>query len=297
MTSSLSFAAEGDSIDSGVVKTVIPDVTVLETVTPEVGVKSAVTPQVEGIHEAVTSIVTPEAGSIQPAVTGTVTPGAGIVGIGSPVSPVPTASIPAASAAVSSAVSHGNLIVQLQGGIAPPMSDNAATEYDLGYGGEILVGYTCSPQLTLGVEGGYFSLDTNSYTIFTPLVSGTRKDPPMTHIPVELTGQYYINTVDATARPYVLLGLGLSFDSVIGPYSVTSNGISTSYPMLNESWTNLVVDPGLGISFAALDNISLFVQARVAMNFMLSKTSAATQGTDNIMVLAPFQAGLNYSFH
>ncbi len=220
---------------------------------------------------------------------------------------VMTASISFAAEASTASTnsSKGNVVLQLEGGIALPISSDMSNYFDMGFGGEIMVGYAVSPEFTLGVEGGYTAMNYSltkimtQYLGFPPPAGLTATIPPLNHIPVELVGQYNINTGDGSVKPYFLLGVGLAMDSIGGTVTATYQGHSGTYTIPNESWTNLEVDPGFGVAFKAGDSMNIFVQGKLAMDFAPNVASGSTKPettNDSPIMLLPIQAGINFSF-
>ncbi len=208
--------------------------------------------------------------------------------------PVPTAatvaSTPVAAASskpsspMPSGSDNGKIVIQIQGGLTIPASSGLADNTSAGPAIEGLIGYAFSKDFTLGLECGVDEWSTPASNKVWGGVGG------LNHVPVELVGQYNINT-GSVVTPFVLLGAGVAFDySLDNPFSN------------DESWINFELDPGLGVAFNVAKDFNLFVQGKVALDFaptsgltgeLIHGPNSAT--SDSPILSIPVQLGVNLS--
>ena len=212
------------------------------------------------------------------------------------------ASVSFAADAASSSSSTGQWVVQLQGGLGIPTSSQAATIFDLGFNVEALVGYAFSKDFTLGVESGIDSLPFNIQKYIDQAEQGLgvtgvtgSTTVALTHIPLELVGQYNIQA-GGSVTPYILLGVGVAFDSYGGTTTESYQGVSVTQTYPNQSWTNFELDPGVGVAFNVAKEFNIFVQGKVDMDFGPT-TGANGESTDSPIMTIPVQIGANLSLN
>jgi outer membrane protein W len=201
------------------------------------------------------------------------------------------------AAGAASSSSSGNWFVQVEGGLGIPISSQAATVFSPGFSGEAQVGYAFSKDFSLSVESGFDSLPFNTTTAQKNAgISGATftSVPSLTHIPLELVGQYNIST-GGSVTPYVLVGVGVCFDSAGGTLSGSYQGTSFSQATTSQSYTNFELDPGIGVSFEIAKQFNIFVQGKLDMDFGAT-TGANAESTDNPIMIIPVEVGLNLSF-
>jgi len=222
--------------------------------------------------------------------------------------------------------SNGKWFMQIQGGISLPINTGSSFGssivsynfdfYSLGCGGEVQVGYALSKDFSLSLEGGYESYplttsETSLLGFFNILLASnglSAISANLNHIPLELVAQYNIST-GGPVTPYILLGAGVAFDSI--SYSNVPAEAATLFSNITN--TNFELDPGLGLAFAASDNVNIFIQGKLAMDFApntpdnvnmrpgtaetfgLNIESGFTKGVCPIMII-PIQAGVNFAF-
>lgn len=166
-------------------------------------------------------------------------------------------------------------IEQVDGGAVFPASKANAAGFGAGIGGDILVGYRFDRNFSLSGDIGYYDCDqkdsgaATGEWLYTPLMAVAR-----------------FNFGPGWMRPYVLLGMGLAFNT----YSITPaySGIKTS-----QQATDLLVSPGAGFLFVVANNMALYVQGRVDISF----TPAGAPGnpfTDSPSLFIPVKAGLSF---
>jgi opacity protein-like surface antigen len=184
-----------------------------------------------------------------------------------------------ASLAFAADADPGQWLLQVEGGVGIPISSQAASQLSVGFSGEGQVGYAFSREFSLSVESGFDSLPIQS----SKLPSGVSGS--ITHIPLEAVGQYNINT-GGGVWPYIVVGVGVAFDSLgYSGYTVPS-GVTTS-------WTNFELDPGIGVAFDLTKDINVFVQGKLAMDFETT-SGTGTELTDSPLINIPVQAGFNF---
>lgn len=153
------------------------------------------------------------------------------------------------------------------GGLALPLSTNASKALNLGFGGDLSVGYRFDHTFTLAVASGYYQYDLSK------LGSGISGN--FSYVP--LLGVVRLNLTHEAIRPYVFLGLGVAINS----YSTTST-----------SQTDFMAAPGAGVLFKVADSAALFLQARVDMDF--TPNNGLGGAADSPTIFVPIQAGIGF---
>jgi hypothetical protein len=204
---------------------------------------------------------------------------------------------------VGNSVSKGprNLVIQIDGGLFVPASSQAASQLTPGYAFGGMVGYALTPHFTLGLEGGSDELNYNTSVILA--AAGVANNsaynltmPTFGHVPVEVFGQYSFG--ESIVKPYVFLGCGIAFDSVNGKEILTENGLPIYSQTINNSWTNLEIDPGAGMEIAVDQHENIFLQAKLDMDFGPTANSGSTMAetTDSPIIVVPLEIGFNSTF-
>jgi hypothetical protein len=174
----------------------------------------------------------------------------------------------AAGTPAAGASDNGQVVVQVQGGVAIPASNGLSAFSNSGPAFEGLVGYTLSQGFVLGLEGGYDQWNNE------------HGNGGVNHIPVELVGKLNLITNGLTT-PYVQLGVGVAFD------------YSTNF-IPNE--TNFELDPAIGESFTLAKDFNLFVQGTLDMDFAPTaetKMFSSKVAADSLILAIPVQLGLS----
>jgi len=165
----------------------------------------------------------------------------------------------------------GKFIVQIQGGPDFPISSGFASNFNMGEGAECLIGYGVNDNITLGLLSGYHSYNYQyNYPGFTYSVGV---------MPIEAVGQFYMG-IDRI-KPYLLLGAGACSDT----YSITSAHSSAI------TYTDLLIDPGIGLAVAVSENFNFFIQAKLTMDFT---SNGFFQ--ENLALYLPVQMGCDLLF-
>jgi hypothetical protein len=160
------------------------------------------------------------------------------------------------------------------GGLALPLSANAAQAFALGFGGDLSVGYRLDRTFTLAVASGYYQYDLSKPDV------GTNGN--FSYVP--LLGVVRINLTHEAVRPYLFLAAGIALNS----YSVTPGGQASKY---SSNQTDFLAAPGLGVLFKVSDSAALFLQGRVDVDF----TPVSGLGTtDSPTIFIPVQAGIGF---
>jgi hypothetical protein len=158
----------------------------------------------------------------------------------------------------------GKFIVQIQGGTDFPLYSNVpSATCDLI--GECLIGYSVDENITLGLSSGYHNYN---YDTGTSINNGTGVDNKYFYndVPLETVVQYNIGR--NKLRPYFLLGLGVCFDTFSFTQSITSSNNVEVYQSPSSTKIDLLIEPGLGLSYELLDHFNLFVQTKLTMDFL-----------------------------
>jgi hypothetical protein len=204
---------------------------------------------------------------------------------------------------VPNSVSKGprNLVIQIEGGLFVPASSQAASQLTPGYALGGMVGFAFTPHFTLGLEVGSDELNYNTSVILA--AAGVANNPAYNltmptfgHVPVEVFGQYSFG--ESIVKPYVFLGCGIAFDSVNGKEVLTENGLPIYSQTINNSWTNLEIDPGAGVEFKVDKYENIFLQAKLDMDFGPTANSSSTMAetTDSPIIIVPLEIGFNSTF-
>jgi opacity protein-like surface antigen len=173
----------------------------------------------------------------------------------------------------------GKFLIQVEGGIAIPVSSQAASVLSAGFSGEGQVGYAFSRDFSLSLESGFDSLPFQSSKLATGVTAS------ITHVPLEAVGQYNIKA-GGGVWPYILVGVGVAFDS----YSVSGITLPAG---TTTSWTNFELDPGIGVAVDLTKDINIFVQGKLAMDFETT-TGTKAEFTDSPLITIPVQIGVNF---
>lgn len=155
------------------------------------------------------------------------------------------------------------------GSLSLPFSTNASKGLNLGFGGDLSIGYRLDHTFTLAIASGYYQYDLSKEP------TGTNRE--FSYVP--LLGVVRINLTHENIRPYLFLGLGVAINS----YS------NITYA---NNQTDFMAAPGLGILFKVGDSAALFLQGRVDMDF--TPVNGPTGTTDNPTIFIPIQAGIGF---
>jgi hypothetical protein len=180
-----------------------------------------------------------------------------------------------------------HFMFQIDGGIAPGVSDSAVTAFSSGFGFDARIAYVFDETFSLGLETGFYDLTyTAAYLSGGGVPSGATAN--MSHIPLLLTMQFNLGDSGGPIQPYLLLAGGLALDSNNVQGAALQSGPT--------SWTNLEFDPGIGVAFALDKNTNLFIQGKCVMDFDDNSNSDGNgQFADTPIILVPVQVGLNFS--
>jgi hypothetical protein len=160
------------------------------------------------------------------------------------------------------------------GSLALPSSTDAAQAFNLGFGGDLSVGYRLDRTFTLAVASGYYQYDLSKPNV--------GENGNFSYVP--LLGVVRINLTHEPVRPYLFLGLGVAINS----YSVTPGGQSSKY---TSNQTDFLAAPGVGVLFKVSDSAALFLQGRIDVDFTPAN---GLGGTDSPTIFIPLQAGIGF---
>ena len=166
-------------------------------------------------------------------------------------------------------------IEQVDGGIVFPLSAAAAQGFNAGYGGDILIGYRFTRSFSLAADLGYYDCDQK--------VSGADSGEWL-YVPLMAVARFNIG--DGWMRPYAILGAGIA----VNTYSLTPaySGIKVS-----NRETDLLLAPGLGVLCIVADDMALYVQGRMDVNFT-TPGAAGSPFSDNPSIFLPIKGGLSF---
>jgi opacity protein-like surface antigen len=177
-----------------------------------------------------------------------------------------------AAEATSASSSNGSWNIQIVGDLVIPTGD-AANGYDMGLGGEAMVGYSLDSNMTLGVLGGYQYL----------MIKGSPSGYSAAYIPIEAVMKY--NFGSGQVKPYGILGVGLA----LGMFSTPAIDLGPwgTFPATTTTSTDLLLDPGIGVAFNLSDKVDLVLQGKVEMIM-----SSGSMG-----LYIPLQVGVNFGLN
>ena len=183
--------------------------------------------------------------------------------------------------------STGSWVLQAQTGLNVLASSAGSfiTFGGAGYSLEGSLGYAFSKNFTLSLLGGYDAQPAN--------IPGTPiHDAGLDYTAIQMVGQY--NLGGEGFCPYFTLGAGIAMN-VIG-FDTFGGGIAQSIEFTE---TDLLLSPGLGVSFPLADKAQFFVQGRVDIDFFSSTyanfvSGLGTKKFDTPQIFIPIQAGLSF---
>lgn len=167
-------------------------------------------------------------------------------------------------------------VEQIDGSFSIPYFE-ALQKPNPGFGGDINIGYRFDRSLALFIGSGYYQ-----YNI-APAPPATSAQ--LAYIP--LVGVLRLTFGGGPFRPYVFAGAGIA----INTYSqVNAPGNTTS--KITAAETDLYLAPGLGIFYRFSEDMGVFLQSRVDIDF----TSPNGLGVPlaNPSVFIPLQAGISF---
>lgn len=178
--------------------------------------------------------------------------------------------------------------------------DAGITFTGTGAGLEGSVAYAFDDNLAVGVMTGVHGVDVEDLSDAT---GGFLGGGAWTYTPVEAFLQY---NLDGRTGPYLLFGMGIAvnaltvegpdLEDLIGPGNPDLSNVG-----LGLSNSALILSPGVGCSFAVADDLNIFFQTRLDINFLnedfkrifeLMSPSGTGIG-DGIFI--PFQVGINFN--
>lgn len=195
---------------------------------------------------------------------------------------------------------HGRWFIQGAGGVGFPVSGLETSIYDPGYSGEIQVGYQFNKDFSMGLEGRLDNLPWDQQEVILSLeqqygVTGVTGSTNIafTHRSLDLVGRYY-PPFFKPFQLYLFLGAGVAFDYLGGDYSGSWNGINVSGSITPGNWTNFELVPGIGLTCPLSDDLDVFVEGKVVLDYSATDGSNP-ESVDTPIVGIPVQAGLSYS--
>ena len=151
-------------------------------------------------------------------------------------------------------------VEQVGGSLSIPTSGDASKTYLVGFGGNLGISYRITPNLTEGIETGYYQFNLKSAP------SGS----DFSYVPLMEVTKIIIGGDDL--RPYVFFGFGAAFNTL-------------KLSALSTTETDLLLAPGAGVNWRAFPNAALFFQGRLDVNFVSKNISS--DGSTNPAVFMP----------
>jgi hypothetical protein len=165
-------------------------------------------------------------------------------------------------------------IEQADAGFVVPSSANVASVFNVGLGGDILVGYRFDRNFSLATDLGYYQCDQKG------------GEGAWIYVPLMEVARYNFGT--GQVRPFVLLGMGAVFNS----YSQSLVNVGQNLNLSRQE-TNFLLSPGAGVLFVVYSDAAVYLQARMDMNF-ISNNKISSPAVDNPSVFIPVKAGLSF---
>ncbi len=169
-------------------------------------------------------------------------------------------------------------IEQADAGFVFPVSTNVSSVFNVGLGGDILVGYRFDRNFSLSTDLGYYDCDQKG-------PSGAAAGEWI-YVPLMEVARY--NFGSGRIRPYVLLGTGVAFNN----YHETLINLGQSLD-LSRVGTDFLLSPGAGVLFVVYSDAAVYLQARMDMNFTPNR-SLSSPVVDNPSIFIPVKAGLSF---
>ncbi len=165
-------------------------------------------------------------------------------------------------------------IEQADAGFVIPSSTNVASVFNVGLGGDILVGYRFDRNFSLSTDLGYFQCDQKE------------GEGAWIYVPLMEVARY--NFGSGMVHPYVFCGMGAVFNS----YTQSLVNMAQSLNLSHQE-TNFLLSPGAGILFVVYSDAAVYLQARMDMNFT-AKNNTSSPAMDNPSIFIPLKAGLSF---
>ncbi len=165
-------------------------------------------------------------------------------------------------------------IEQADAGFAIPASTNVASVFNVGIGGDILVGYRFDRNFSLSTDLGYFQCDQKG------------GDGAWVYVPLMEVARY--NFGSGKVRPYVILGMGAVFNSYTQSLLNMSQALNLSHQE-----TDFFLSPGAGVLFVVFSDAAVYLQARMDLNFT-SGNPMNSPAMDNPSIFIPLKAGMSF---
>lgn len=195
---------------------------------------------------------------------------------------------------------HGQWYIQAEGGVGFPVSGLETALYDPGTSGEIQAGYQFTKDFALGLEGrqDFLPWDRQQVILWVEQqygvtgVTGTTTIG-ITHRSLDLVGRYY-PPFFKPFQLYLFCGAGVAFDYLGGNYNGSWNGYTVKGSWPPGNWTNFELVPGLGVAFPLSNQLNIFAEGKVVVDY--SPTSGSNpESEESPIVGIPIQAGLEYT--
>jgi hypothetical protein len=154
-------------------------------------------------------------------------------------------------------------VEQVGGSFGIPASSSAAQALNLGFGGDLSIGYRLDTNFSLGIGTGYHQFDFKNPP---PGVSGK-----FSYVPLQLGVRYTFGS--GGLRAYLLLSAGAAINTLGTTHSTTE--------------TDFLFSPGLGALLVVDTKAAIYLQTKFDMDFTRS-----TFSNDNPTLFVPIDAGL-----
>src|ERR1035438_2765458 len=166
-------------------------------------------------------------------------------------------------------------VEQIDGSFSLPFF-HAMPEPNLGYGGDINIGYRFDKTLGLFIGTGYYQYDIPS--------SQAGVVGLLAYIP--LVGILRLTFGDGAFHPYIFGGAGIALNTF-----TPNNPPGNAAPKVSRTETDFYLAPGLGILYRFSSDMALFLQSRVDVDF--TSTHGLGIPLENPSIFIPIQGGIS----
>jgi hypothetical protein len=167
-------------------------------------------------------------------------------------------------------------VEQVDGSFSIP-SSTSNLDPDLGFGGDINIGYRFDRTLGLFIGTGYYQYN------LPPAPGAT--SAVLAYIP--LVGILRLTFGDGPFHPYVFGGAGIALNTYI-----QNNAPGSPTPKIDEAELDFYLAPGLGILYRFSSDMAVFLQSRVDLDFTSSKGLGIPLPDPSVFI--PLQAGISF---
>ncbi len=167
-------------------------------------------------------------------------------------------------------------VEQIDGSFSIP-SFTGNLEPNLGFGGDINIGYRLDRTICFFIGTGYYQYNIPPSTGATSAI--------LAYIP--LVGILRLTFGDGLFRPYVFGGAGIALNTYI-----QNSPPGSLAPKISEAEADFYLAPGMGILYRFSSDMAIFLQSRVDLDFTSPKGLGIPLGNPSIFI--PLELGLSF---